>query len=128
MKRISRGLVAVFVGAALTLIGGFPHPAGADSCGREPSAATGSFTCAWYPAQGAPGAREFWVYVPAQPRAKMPVVVYLHGCTQTAVIAAAETRFDLLADRQKFIVVYPQQSVTANSSAPLADGNGIGCW
>jgi len=58
----------------------------------------------------------------------MPLVVYLHGCTQNGVDAAYGTGFDQLADRDHFLVAYPQQTVTPNSSAPLADGNGAACW
>jgi poly(hydroxyalkanoate) depolymerase family esterase len=56
------------------------------------------------------------------------LVVVLHGCTQTAEEAAVETAFNELADREGFVVVYPQQAIPVNSSAPAADGNGAGCW
>ncbi|HVA59513.1 MAG TPA: PHB depolymerase family esterase [Mycobacteriales bacterium] len=101
-------------------------PAGAAGAG---AAGSGSFTSGYYPAQGAPGARQYWLYVPPGHRsAPRPVVGFLHGCNQTAVQAAAATRLDELADQRDFVVVYPQQNVTAPSTAPLADGNGIGCW
>jgi poly(hydroxyalkanoate) depolymerase family esterase len=89
---------------------------------------TGSFTSAWYPAAGVAGAREYWLYVPAGLPAGSPVVVYLHGCTQNAVDGAVETQFNVLADQKQFAVVYPQQTMAQDSSAPLADGNGAGCW
>jgi poly(hydroxyalkanoate) depolymerase family esterase len=38
------------------------------------------------------------------------------------------TRFNELAEAKDFVVVYPQQVVSTGSSAPLVDGNGIGCW
>ena len=117
------GVLVAAVLASLTLLVAPPAPAVSAGPGG-----TGSFTSAWYPAAGAPGAREYWLYVPADPRAKMPVVVYLHGCTQTALDAAIETQFNVLADRQHFIVVYPQQTDTSPRSAPLADGNGAACW
>jgi poly(3-hydroxybutyrate) depolymerase len=47
------------------------------------------------------------------------MVVMLHGCTQTAAQAAAGTKWNTLADEHRFVVVYPQQSDTAN---PLS------CW
>ena len=43
-----------------------------------------------------------------------PLLVALHGCTQTAADFAAGTRFDALADRYGFIVLYPEQSESAN--------------
>jgi poly(hydroxyalkanoate) depolymerase family esterase len=90
------------------------------------SAPAGTFTRYTYPASGSSGARDYWLYLPAaRPRA---LVVFLHGCNMTAEQTAAATRFNDLAAKQRFAVVYPQQAVTTNSSAPLADGNGVGCW
>jgi poly(hydroxyalkanoate) depolymerase family esterase len=43
----------------------------------------------------------------------------LHGCNQDAADIAAGTRLDTLADREKFVVVYPEQSTEHNSRA---------CW
>ena len=78
----------------------------------------------------APGGltRTYLQYVPAGLRANRPVVVFLHGCNETATEAMAATGFNALADKEKFAVVYPEQVRAANSSAPVADGNGIGCW
>jgi poly(hydroxyalkanoate) depolymerase family esterase len=88
-----------------------------------------SFTKHTYGVPGAVGTRDYWLYVPAtRGNAPRPLVVFLHGCIQTAPEAAAATRFDALADKLGFDVVYPQQNVTTNSSAPVADGNGEGCW
>lgn len=55
-------------------------------------------------------AKEYWVYVPPlAAKMKSPsLVVYLHGTTQTPVDAAIGTRWNELADRRGFIVVYPQ--------------------
>lgn len=72
--------------------------------------------------------RGYWVYKPAGLKPGRPVVAFLHGCNQTAKQAAIATRFNALADREKFTVVYPEQVVAKDSSAPLVDGNGIGCW
>ena len=75
------------------------------------------------------GSRTYWLYTPAGTwTGKRPLVVFLHGCNETAEQAATASHFDTLADQYGFTVVYPQQNVTAGSSAPLADGNGIGCW
>jgi poly(hydroxyalkanoate) depolymerase family esterase len=73
--------------------------------------------------------RDYLVHVPpGTAHAGRPVVVFLHGCNQTAEQAEAATQFDSLADSRDFVVVYPKQVQAQNSSAPLADGNGIGCW
>jgi poly(hydroxyalkanoate) depolymerase family esterase len=65
---------------------------------------------------------------PSHGDAKRPLVVFLHGCNETAQQAATATHFDRLAAARGFVVVYPEQVVSAPSTAPLADGNGIGCW
>ena len=72
--------------------------------------------------------RGYFVYTPAGLRPNRPVVMFLHGCNQTAAQAMVATRFNALADTESFTVVYPEQVQSAPSSAPLADGNGIGCW
>ncbi|WP_431823132.1 extracellular catalytic domain type 1 short-chain-length polyhydroxyalkanoate depolymerase [Burkholderia sp. F1] len=60
------------------------------------------------------------LYVPpGRRRSSMPLVVMLHGCTQTADGFAQGTRMNLLADRYGFAVLYPEQSLRAHSH---------GCW
>jgi poly(hydroxyalkanoate) depolymerase family esterase len=91
--------------------------------------ATGSFTKHTYPSAGAPGARDYWLYLPpTKSRAPRPLVVFLHGCNETAVQAAQATHFNALAAKRGFVVVYPQQLLSAPETAPVADGNGVGCW
>ena len=72
--------------------------------------------------------RTYYRYVPAGLPAGRPLVVFLHGCNETAREAMQATAFNALADRERFAVVYPEQVVASGSSAPLVDGNGIGCW
>lgn len=49
------------------------------------------------------------VYTPASysPKQPMPVVLMVHGCNTTAEQQRAANRFDALAEREGFIVVYP---------------------
>jgi poly(hydroxyalkanoate) depolymerase family esterase len=67
------------------------------------------------------GGRSYRVYVPSGLRktARAPLLLALHGCGQNALEFAASTRFNDLADKHKFVVVYPEQSVTHN---------GQRCW
>lgn len=69
------------------------------------------------------GTRAYKLYVPASYSAvsgkPAPVVVMLHGCSQSPDDFAAGTQMNALADQQGFLVVYPAQ-------AP--DANGSTCW
>lgn len=56
----------------------------------------------------------YWLYLPARAAAKMPLVVMLHGCTQSSQDFARGTGMNRLADELGFIVAYPQQSQAAN--------------
>ena len=62
------------------------------------------------------GKRSYKIYIPAQPpsAAPMPVIIMLHGCTQTPDDFAAGTGMNRLADKFGVIVVYPSQPKSAN--------------
>ncbi|WP_236616800.1 extracellular catalytic domain type 1 short-chain-length polyhydroxyalkanoate depolymerase [Sphingobium lactosutens] len=61
------------------------------------------------------GVIAYRLYTPVgSPRRRMPLVVMLHGCTQTAEDFAAGTRMNRLADELGFLVLYPEQSQKAN--------------
>jgi poly(hydroxyalkanoate) depolymerase family esterase len=64
----------------------------------------------------AAGTRRYKLFVPAGMDRKAPVmlVVMLHGCTQTADDFARGTRMNLLAARERFLVLYPEQDRAAN--------------
>src|SRR3954452_20408701 len=70
---------------------------------------------------GPAGSRRFFVYTPAGYTLdqRVPMVVMLHGCTQTPGDSAAGTAWNLLADRQTLIVVYPEQTIGDNL---------LSCW
>ena len=67
------------------------------------------------------GTRSYEVWVPTGYVAgqRIPLVVALHGCTHTPRQFAGLTRFNQLADRENFLIVYPMQNLLANLT---------GCW
>jgi poly(hydroxyalkanoate) depolymerase family esterase len=71
--------------------------------------------------ENASGSRRYEGYVPTGARTgtPLPLVVALHGCTQTASDFRDATRLDELAETEKFITVYPEQPAAAS---PLR------CW
>ncbi len=66
------------------------------------------------------GARAYRLYVPASvkadPATPRPLLLMLHGCTQTPEDFAAGTRMNALADEHGFLVLYPAQTTRANGS------------
>jgi len=62
------------------------------------------------------GSRQYKLWIPAEHdmQAPVPLVMMLHGCTQQSEDFAAISGMNTLADRERFLVVYPEQSRRAN--------------
>jgi poly(hydroxyalkanoate) depolymerase family esterase len=65
--------------------------------------------------RGAVGSLAYRVYVPTAPQRPAPMMVMLHGGTQDADAFAASTGMDEVAEREGIVVVYPEQSRSANA-------------
>ena len=72
-------------------------------------------------AVGAAGLRRFRLYRPPAVKLgeRLPLMVMLHGCGQDANAFAASTRMNRIAQRERFLVLYPEQDRLAN---------GQRCW
>ena len=86
---------------------------------RKPPAGAGDWLSGV--AMGAAGGRPYRLFRPAGVRfgERLPLVVMLHGCHQDAKSFAASTRMNAVASRERFLVLYPEQSRLANAQ---------GCW
>lgn len=87
---------------------------------RASAWASGSWTRSFHSAPAAPGRLvnhlQYGLYIPTGHSLEaMPLVVMLHGCTQSIDEFAEGTRMNVLADRFGFAVVYPEQSKHVHS-------------
>jgi poly(hydroxyalkanoate) depolymerase family esterase len=62
---------------------------------------------------------KIWIPTGYTGKTPLPLVMMLHGCTQTPDDFAAGSRMNVIADQQNFLVVYPEQPAAANA---------LKCW
>ncbi|HXM57409.1 MAG TPA: PHB depolymerase family esterase [Candidatus Dormibacteraeota bacterium] len=93
--------------------------AAATSAALQARAASGTFQSFTF--NGAAGSRPYMVYTPVNytTAERVSLIVLLHGCTQTPTDFAAGTGMNDLADQDRFIVAYPQQTSSFNAES---------CW
>ncbi|MHB1131418.1 MAG: extracellular catalytic domain type 1 short-chain-length polyhydroxyalkanoate depolymerase [Chloroflexota bacterium] len=91
-------------------------PRGSRSVTIDPATDTGGqFLNQTY--ASAAGTRAYKLYVPRGYTGQaVQLLIMLHGCTQTPDDFAAGTRMNSLAERDTFLVLYPEQVITANTS------------
>ncbi len=83
------------------------------SCQEGASFTAETFRCA-------EGSREYLIYVPSSAKdGPTGIVLMLHGCKQTHRDFATGTKMNSLAERDGFIVIYPQQARGENAQS---------CW
>src|SRR2546423_6620103 len=105
-SRWRRGLAATALTAAAT--------AAAVALPAPPAGAAGLTQVTGFGSN--PGNLLMYAYVPASLPPGAPLVVALHGCTQTAGDYYSDAGWSKFADSAPFAVVYPQQQSANNSS------------
>lgn len=100
--------------ARLRTMGGRAGGAGALRPAADPLPDGASFVTDSY--SGTAGTRTYKLYVPANRGDGLrPLVVMLHGCTQSPDDFAAGSRMNAFAERHGVLVAYPEQPASANA-------------
>ncbi|MFD4124619.1 alpha/beta hydrolase family esterase [Streptomyces globisporus] len=104
-------VVALATGAALA------GPGAAGASAAAPAEARAAAALERVTSFGAnPGGLNMYVYRPATLPANAPVVVALHGCTQSAQVYSDNAGLNTFADRHGFLVVYAETTTANNAS------------
>jgi poly(hydroxyalkanoate) depolymerase family esterase len=101
----------------ITRVGFEPSPGALaeHSAADVPESESGQFLTKSFSNQA--GTRAYKLYVPSQYRGQpLPLIVMLHGCTQSPDDFAAGTRMNLRAEEYNWFVAYPEQAASANIS------------
>ena len=61
------------------------------------------------------GKLDYLLFVPTRAQRPAPLVIMLHGCTQSAMDFAKGTQMNALADELGMVVAYPEQTQLANA-------------
>jgi len=114
MPEALRGLLdQVSHGGFQPSIGGLAYPSPAEAPAVVPDGA--QFLTATFSNQA--GSRPYKLYVPSGYRGQaVPLIVMLHGCTQSPDDFAAGTRMNAVAEEHTCLVAYPAQTAAANCS------------
>ncbi|MEU2145415.1 MULTISPECIES: alpha/beta hydrolase family esterase [Streptomyces albovinaceus subgroup] len=104
-------VAALATGAALA------GPGAAEASATAPAEARAAAALERVTSFGAnPGGLNMYVYRPATLPANAPVVVALHGCTQSAQVYSDNAGLNTFADRHGFLVVYAETTTANNAS------------
>ena len=115
--RIARWLALVATCAALLTV--VTPPVAADTADPVLEKRT-------HPPIGPVGPRDFYIARPADPVEPRRLVVFLHGCNQTAPDVAVGTRMAAAATSRGWYAVFPEQRPFVDNN--FSDGNGSRCW
>ena len=95
------------------LFGKHPHPPAPEPAARPTQDFAGQFISRQF--RNAAGQRPYKLFIPGGYRGDaVPLVVMLHGCTQSADDFAAGTRMNSAGEANTCIIAYPEQIRSAN--------------
>ena len=84
------------------------------SCGLPQAGPASTRLRAFNEAWSNPGQLKGWIYSPPSAAPGAPLVVVLHGCTQTAAGYDESSGWSRLADQHGFVLLYPEQQRSNN--------------